>query len=65
MDQLCRDYNGEWIAWHQEAQAKEHMKTLPQEAIALIQLDQTTREFCSIVLDQTIVVFHILFIFKL
>ena len=43
MGQLCRDHSGEWIAWHQEAQAKEHVETLSQEAITPIPLDQTAK----------------------
>ena len=35
MSQLCRDYSGEWITWHREAQAKGHAKTLSSEAITL------------------------------
>ena len=35
MSQLCRDCSGEWITWHQEAQAKGHVETLSQEAITL------------------------------
>ena len=64
MGQLHRDYSGESIAWHREAQAKGRVETLSQEAITLyhwIKLQGTPKY----TLESNRRVCHIFFIFQL